>query len=388
MSSTSLARIREVEYPETTSPSAGVYLDAASYGLLPRRTREAVRRVHERRGDPRGLGDLDLMEVLGDARAAAARLLGCEPEAITLAPNTSYGINLAAHLVAAGPPGTIVVSHGEFPANVHPWLALEPRGFRVKVVGSDRLGRPDSEALKRALEGEDVRALALSVVQFANGVLSDVKAFAEVCRDRDVLLCLDAIQAAGIVPLDVTRIGADVLATGGHKWLCSPWGSGFTYIRPELRDRFDPPMVSWLAKTDALDFAHLLDYEPEFLPDGRKFELATLGIQDHRGMARSLELLLEVGVEKIRAHVEEISSPLVRWARNAPGVSPVTPIDPERRAGIFSFRVADASGVHEALSAAGFTLALREGALRVAPHLYNTLGEMEELVERLSSLVR
>lgn len=388
MSDRTLEEIRDAEYPPADPTSEGIYLDAASFGLLPRRTREAVRTVHARRADRRGLGDLDLMAGLREARAAAARLIGCDAEAITLSPNTSFGINLAAHLAATGPSGTVVLSDGEFPANVHPWLALEPRGFRVERVPADSLGRPDPDALRRALDGSEIRAFALSVVQFSNGVLSDVGELGEICRDRDILYCLDAIQAAGVVPMDVDEMGADVLATGGHKWLCSPWGSGFTYIRPGLQGRFDPPMVSWLSKADALDFDRLLRYGSEDLPDGRKFELGTLGMQDYRGMARSLDLLLEVGVETIRNHVEELLSPLVEWVRNTPRAIPVTPTDPERRGGIFAFRVEEGARVHESLSREGFTLALREGSLRIAPHFYNTAGEMERLVERLSALCR
>lgn len=388
MTRSSLAAVRDAEFSPADPSSEGIYLDAASFGLLPRRTREEVRLVHERRADRRGLGDVDPAAGLSEARSAAGRLVGCEPEAITLAPNTSYGINLAAHLADSGPPGTVVLSDGEFPANVHPWLALKRKGFRVERVPADSLGRPDPDALRRALEGPDVRAFALSVVQFSNGVLSDVAEFGEICRNRDILYCLDAIQAAGVVPLDVEEMGADVLASGGHKWLCAPWGSGFAYVRPGLRDRFDPPMVSWLSKADAVDFDHLLRYGPESLPDGRKFELGTLGMQDYRGMARSLELLLEVGVATIRTHVEELLSPLVEWARGTAGVTPVTPTDPERRAGIFAFHVEDGGRVHSALASEGFTLALREGSLRVAPHFYNTLEEMERLVERLAELCR
>ncbi|MDX1567485.1 MAG: aminotransferase class V-fold PLP-dependent enzyme [Longimicrobiales bacterium] len=381
MNPSPLESVRASEYGD---PAEAVYLDAASFGLLPRRTRQAARRVQEARSDPRGLGDFDIVGEMARARAAAARLVACEPEAIALAPNTSYGINLAARLVASGPPGTIVLSEGEFPANVHPWLALESEGFRVERVPTGLLGRPNERGLREALDGPDVRAFALSVVQFSTGVLADVVELGEICRSRGILYCLDAIQSLGVIPMDVDAAEVDVLASGAQKWLCSPWGSGFTYIRPELHGRFDPPMVSWLSKVDSTDFDHLLRYRRDFHPDGRKFELGTLGMQDHAAMARSLELILEIGVERIRRHVLEILEPLVRWVGDTRGASAVTPPSEEKRGGIFAFRVPGAESVHRDLTEAGFTVALREGSLRVAPHFYNTEDEIVRLVEHLA----
>ncbi len=256
----------------------------------------------------------------------------------------------------------------------------------MERVPADELGRPREEALRRALDGKDVRAFALSVVQFSNGYLADVHAFGRLCRSRDILYCLDGIQALGAVPLDVGDLHVDVLASGGQKWLCSPWGSGFAYIRPDLHERFDPPMVSWLAKADAEDFSDLLRYRRAFLPDGRKFELGTLGIQDYVGMARAVGLLLEVGVERIHRHVQEVLEPLARWVAGSRHASSVTPLESERRGGIFTFRLPESEDVHRKLGEAGFTLALREGALRVSPHVYNTVEEMIGLVERLAEL--
>lgn len=385
MTSASLESVRESEYPAAFRDGAA-YLDTASFGLLPLRTRDAARRVQDARSDPRGMEELDLIGEMARARRAVADLLGCGAEAVTLAPNTSYGINLAARLVASGPPGTIVLSDGEFPANVHPWLGLESEGFRVERVPTDPLGRPREDRLRMALEGEDVRAFALSVVQFSSGYLADVKRFGDLCRARGIVYCLDAIQALGLIPVSVEEARVDVLASGAQKWLCSPWGSGFAYIRPALHDRFDPPMVSWLAKADAADFDDLLKYRPDFLPDGRKFELGTLGMQDYLGMARSLELILEIGVGRIRGCVAELLEPLTRWIEETDAASPVTPLDPEKRAGIMTFRVPESRSVHEGLAKAGFTVALREGALRVSPHFYNTAEETERLVERLATL--
>lgn len=384
MGSDPFSDLRRREYPDA---GRGIYLNAASVGLLPRRTVEATVRLTEARTRPGGFTDRELGAALERARAAVARLVGAAPEDITLAPNTSYGVNLGARLLARGPPGTIVVSHGEFPANVFPWMGLEEEGFRVERVPVDPMGWPDEARLMERIQEDDVRALALSSVQFSTGYRADIAAFGEACRRGGVLFAVDAIQSLGAVPLDVEELGIDVLASGGQKWLCSPWGSGFAYLAPEHRPAFDPPMVSWLGMEGALDFDRLLEYRYEFAGDGRKYELATLGIQDYLGMARSIELFQKVGVGAVRRHLFRIQEPLWRWIRETEEVVALTPEEKGRQAGIVSFRAPGQERVVEALRRANVHCAVRGGALRFAPHFYNTVDEMERVVEILSEAV-
>lgn len=368
--------VRAREYPERE----GTYFNAASAGLLPLRAVAAVSDLTARRNRAAGFEDEELRAILDRARAAAARLIGAHPAEIALAPNTSYGVNLAAAYLAHGPPGTVVVSAGEFPTNVFPWLALERRGFRVEVVPTRPDGTPDEARLVAAVQRDDTRALAVSQVHFATGFRADLDALGALCRSRGVLFAVDAIQGLGAAPLDVRRSAIDVLACGGQKWLCSPWGSGFAFVDARLLERFDPPMVSWLAMEGATDFSSLAGYRWKLLADARRFELATLAFQDYLGMAESIELLLELGPAAIHGHLMEVHAPLLDWADGRGGVEVVTPRDPQRRAGILSFRVPATERVARALSAAGVACAVREGAVRFSPHFYNTVDEMRAAV--------
>lgn len=375
-----MAEVRAAEYPEIDE---GIFFNAASYGLLPRRATEAASDLTRRRNRPLGVREEELGAALRRCRTAVGRLLAVEADEVTLAPNTSYGVNLGAALAASGATGTVVLPEGEFPANVYPWLALRDRGFEVDVVPADALGRPDPERLLERIEEDDVRVLALSAVQFASGYRADLEAFGRVCRERDVLFVVDAIQALGAVTLHPAELGIDVLASGAQKWLCSPWGSGFVWVDPRHRDAFDPPMVSWLSMDAALDFRDVLGYRWEFVEDGRKFELATLGVQDYLGFAHSLELFLEIGVERIREHLLRVQAPLLDWIGGRDDVRLVTPADPAHRAGVVAFTPPEIEYVAGALRERGVTLAVREGAIRLSPHFYNTVREMEEVVGML-----
>jgi len=344
---------------------------------------EEVAGLVMRRNRARGFQEEELGPLQRRCRGAAARLVGVSPDEIALSPNTSFGVNLAAALVGAGPAGSIVLSQGEFPANVLPWKALERKGFRVELVPTDERGWPDEDALLRRLDGEDVRAVGISAVQYVTGFRADLEKLGPACRARGVLFCVDAIQALGVVPLDAAACGIDVLACGGQKWLCSPWGSGFTYVRRELQERFDPPMVGWLSVRGATRFEEGLGYDMEWVDNARKFELATLALQDHLGLARAIEIFLEVGLEEVEAHVVELHTPVLEWLEARPDAHLVTPRDPSRKAGILSFTVARLEQSVAALREEGVIFSVREGAIRLAPHFYNTVDEMEKVVEIL-----
>jgi len=358
-------------------------MNAASWGLLPRSAAEEAADLTLRRNRIRGFREEELGGIQRRCRAAAALLLGVDASEIALAPNTSFGVNLAAALVGRGPAGRILVSRGEFPANVLPWKALESRGFTVDVIPTGEDGLPDEPEMVRRLDAEDVRALAVSAVQYASGHKADLSLLGRACRERGVLFCIDAIQALGASPLDARAVYGDVVASGGQKWLCAPWGSGFVYVRKELHAHFDPPMVSWLSQEGAMRLDDRERYALNWRGDARKFELATLGVQDYLGLARSLEVLLEMGIDRIRRHIDTVHGPLLEWVDAHPEVRLVTPRDPARRAGIISFMPRSTQESATALADAGVVCGVRAGLLRLAPHFYNTPEEMEEVVSVL-----
>jgi cysteine desulfurase/selenocysteine lyase len=373
-------RVRAREYP---GPVDGIFLNSASWGLVPRSAAEAVTDLTLRRNRAHGFEEAELGAIQRRCRRAVADLVGAEPSEIALAPNTSFGVNLAAALLASGPAGAIVLSEGEFPANVLPFRALESRGFEVRVVPAGADGLPDEDRLLDAIEAPDVVALAASSVQFASGYRMDLPRLGAGCRARGIVFVVDAIQSVGAVPFDVRSSGADLVACGGQKWLCAPWGSGFVWIRPEVQARFDPPMVSWLATADGADFDDMLHYRLAWRSNARKFELATLGIQDYLGLARSVEILLEIGVDAIERHLHALHEPVLEWIERRPDVRRVTPEDAGKRAGILSLVLPDTRAVALRLRQRGVVLSVREGMLRLAPHFYNTLDEMRSLVAML-----
>ncbi len=375
-----VASLRTEEFPalrETT------YLNAASIAPLPERARAATEAYNRRRARVHEMRDDDFEPTLQRAREAAARLVGAEPGEIALTPNTSHGINLAAQCLPIPAGSVVVASDWEFPANVYPWMGPGCPA-RLELVPADALGRPDEDRIMERLDRGDVSVFALSTVQFATGYLADVVKLGRFCRERGIFFVVDAIQAAGQLPVEVREAEVDVLACGGHKWLCAPQGTGFTYVRGELLPRMEPRVVGWMTMPACEDLTRVVGYGWELCEEARRFEVSTQPCQDYAAFTASVGLLLEAGPERIRSHLLEILDPLVRRLRERPEVEIVSDLRPERRSGIFSFRPPEPERVHAALQRAGIVTSLREGAIRLSPHLYNDMEDVERVAGALA----
>jgi selenocysteine lyase/cysteine desulfurase len=211
----------------------------------------------------------------------------------------------------------------------------------------------------------------------------DLARLSAACRERGVWLVLDAIQGIGQLPLDLRATPVDLVACGGQKWLLSPWGSGFLYVRRERIAELTPRFTGWLAFRGTDDLSRLTDYDPTFHADARRFELVTLPYQDLAGLTASLTLLADAGADRIAAHLRALRAPLLAAADR--GAFRVTsPTDGVHDSAIWCVRTDDVARAHGRLRAAGVTCSLREGALRLSPHFYNTADEVERVVALLA----
>jgi selenocysteine lyase/cysteine desulfurase len=369
-----VAALRAAEFP-WAGRDQRIYLNNASTGPLTQRAVAAAAEVTAERAEPFRIDDDRNFAMLARTRSLAAGLIGATPAEIAILTNTTYGINIAAQTFAWSPGDVVVVHDREFPANMYPWLALEKRGVIVRRIPPRGL-LPDEDALIAAIAEPRVRVASVGWVGFSTGYKADLRRIGAACRAHGVRLVVDAIQGLGADFLSVRECGIDVLACGGQKWLMSPWGSGFAYVRSELIGELDPSPVGWMSVKGSDDFTRMIDYDLTWRDDARRFEVLTLPFQDIAGLAASLELFHELGPATIAARVASLATEIVDWADAAKGVTLVTPGDPSRRAGIVSFVTGDSAATSARLHAAGVDHSLREGAIRLSPHIYNTSDEI------------
>lgn len=379
----SLHDVRVREFPWSEGGEV-VYLNHASTGPLPASTVRALHAFDLARMQPWQISQERQFGTLARSRELVAALIGAHADEIALMVNTTYGINVAARTLPLAPGDVVVGSDREFPANIYPWMALErARGVEFRRVPcAGRLA--DEAALLRALDEPRVRVLAVSWVSFETGLRLDLARLGAACRARGIWFVVDAIQGVGAAPLDVHACQIDLLACGAQKWLLSPWGTGFLYIRRDLIRQLEPSVVGWMSVKGADDFTRLCDYELSYLDDARRFEVITLPFQEFAGFNASLELFAGVGHHEVYRAVAERTAQIVEWAQRRSDISLVTPADPSRRAGIVSLAPRDPVEASRALTRRGVIHSLREGALRLAPHFYTSAEELDRALAAIA----
>jgi len=325
-------------------------------------------------------------------RGRIARLLGARPEDVALTQNTSAGIQAVALDFPWRRGDRIVLFEGEFPANVTPWQqAALAFGLEATFLPLDPFRRSSEEGLAR-LDRElarGVRLVAVSAVQFRSGLAMPVAEMARRCAAAGAEILVDAVQAAGAVPLDVA--GVDYLAAGAHKWLMGLLGAGFLYIRPGRAEALVPRTAGWLSHEEATRF---LTDGPGHLrrdrPIRRRADLVEIGGASEASLAAleaSLGILESIGVPAIRAHVgaylDRIEPELV-----ARGFASLRAPEPERRSGILSLEPPPGIGVvalARQLQARGVACAIPDGALRLSPHWPNDVAEVPHVLRAMDA---
>lgn len=278
----------------------------------------------------------------------------------------------------------VVLMRGDFPANVTPWQrAAATFGLEIEWIEGDGFFAPERAlADLDAILRRGVRLVAVSAVQFQTGLRLPLRALADLCHRHGAELFVDAIQAVGGLPVDVTATGVDYLAAGAHKWLMGIEGAGFLYIAPTRVAALRPVVASWLSHEDAARFlfegeGHLRHDRPirhraDFL------EIGVMGSTSYAALHAAVAILLDLGPASIHAHVQTILDPL-EAALTAHGFTSVRASDPALRSNILSVRPPahlDLAAAAKAFDAAGVACATPDGFLRFSPHWHNSAADV------------
>lgn len=386
--------------------AAKAYLDTACKGIPPPRAIEAVEAYCARaRTCPGRSATEDTIELLATAETAiraAARLIGAREDEIALVESAQGGLSAAADALRLGRGDRVVASGLEFYGTVMPFRSLAARGVELVLV-PHRAGRVEAEDLAAAIDAR-TRAVVVSSVQEPNGFLVDLEALAAACRERGVHLVVDGAQHVGAAPLDVGAVACDFLAVPGHKWLCSPFGMGFLYVRRELLAGIEPtfrghmtlrtPPGGWDAYLS--DPARTPVDDLGFVETARKLETGGTGpFLAAAALGGALEDLLELGPDAVAARTRELAG-LLLDGLTALGADVVTPLEEERRAGIVTFRTSaspeDERALVGRLLEAGVSVSLRftagVGGIRASPYLYNDETDVERLLAVVAAEAR
>ncbi len=311
-----------------------------------------------------------------------SQLLGGSPAEYALMPNTATGVNTVALGLDWQPGDNVVLPAEEYPANSYPWLNLRQRGVEVRVVPLEKNLRVDPSRLATYVD-DRTRVVAVSAVEYLSGFRNDLPRLSEIAHARKALFVVDAIQAAGALPIHVDADGIDVLAAGGYKWLMGPVGTGFAYFRRSAWERIRPVLPGAFASVEgAADAAGAFT----LLPTAGRYMTGCLPFSLHYGWTAGLEMLLEAGVENIAAQIRLLTDRLIAGLQ-LKGIIIATPVGRKaERSGIISFTLGSPEAneaLVKRLAGEKIIISFRGGRCRVSPHFYNTPADIDRLLEAL-----
>jgi selenocysteine lyase/cysteine desulfurase len=310
-------------------------------------------------------------------RLKIARLIGALPEEICLVSNTSEGMNIIAQGLSCGKGDNIVLAEKEHPANLLPWLNLERKGVVIKRVRSE-YGKDFSDSLMEAVD-DKTRAVAASFVGWIDGFRLDLAKIGRFCRDRKIVFAVDAIQGVGAADLDVNASQISFLACGGFKWLMSPNGTGFIYVRKELLPELESRYVSYLSVTAG---SEALAFRIRLKDDATRFRLGSISDIGIAAMDRSLDMILRTGIGNIQDQIGGLN----RYAAEKlveKGYTLISDISSEHRSGILTFRNDNTREKYRALIRKGIIVSLRNQWIRMSPHFYNNQEDIDRMLDAL-----
>jgi len=351
-----------------------VFLNTGASGPSPRRVVDAVTGFHERHklAAPCGEGMYDLAsETRERARDSIAGFLGASPGEIALTRNTAEGINHVATGIDWEPGDVVVRTDLEHPAGELPWQRMADRyGVEVRELETER-GRLDLDDLKEAVAG--ARLLCVSSIAWNYGTRLPVEEIVDIAHDAGARVLVDAVQSPGQEPVDVSEWGAEFVAGSGHKWLLGAWGSGFLYVDSDALDTLHPDRIGYFSVTREAESGY------EFAPDASRFELGTTALAPYVGLAESVALFEELGLDTVQGRVDRLTDRL----KEGLGERLLSPRDSET--GLVTFAVDDPEATTERLAAEGIRVRPIPDphACRASVHAFNTAGDIDALLDAL-----
>lgn len=356
-----------------------VYCNNAAVGPLTVPARDAMVAAMDAQMTMGCNGILNIEARKDDVRVETAAAIGADANEIAFMRATSDGALLGANGIDWRAGDEIILTDNEFGANAYPWLNVRDRGVRVKLLRAPG-ERLTVETLSRVATAR-TRLVAVSYVSFLDGYRHDVAAIGAWCRERNILFALDAIQGFGHLPLDVHAWNVDLCYFGVAKWLLSPQALSVVYVRRELIERLRPSFCSWRSVRDPMRF---LDYGQELSDDAARFEGGTINYPALLAFRESLRILTTAGLDAVEEHVLSLTGRLIDAAAEA-GIEVVSSTAAGTRSGIVLLkpRTRTAEELQARADSANVQVTVRDSGVRVSPHGYNTIEEMDCVIEAL-----
>jgi cysteine desulfurase/selenocysteine lyase len=363
------------------------WLNCAHQGPLPNVSVESAKRALAMKIAPSLLTEDMFRKVPEGLKAALGRLLGLSPKDIILSNSTSYGL----HLLANGFPwkkgDEVLLVEGDFPANILPWLGLQNRGVVIRFIEPEG-SVPEAKEI-RSCFSDKTKIFCTSWVNSFSGCAADISAIGQDCRAHGIFFALNGSQAIGTRPFPAEESCVDMVTSCGSKWLCGPYATGFCWMRPELLKILDYNQAYWLAMQKGKSLNQMREYTL----------CENLGAEayDVFGMANffnfmpwtaSVDYLSRQKIETICRYDQELVSRFIEGL-DLEEYGLISPVEGLTRSTLIVLTHKNPESnkkIYDRLKGERIDISLREGNLRISPHLYNTPDDIDHMLSVLSSL--
>jgi selenocysteine lyase/cysteine desulfurase len=310
-----------------------------------------------------------------EARTAFAQFIHASPDEVAIVTSASAGINSVASALNFRERKKVVMGEFEFPTMGHVWLAQRVRGAEVNFVQAEGNCIPAMNYEK--MVDRNTLIVPLTRVCFKNGFRSEVNAITQIARRSGAFVMLDDYQDCGTRPVDVKALDLDFLVTGTLKYLLGPPGLAFMYVRKELISSLVPTVTGWFAQANpfAFDPQHI-----DLSPTARRFESGSPSVPNVYAAVPGFRLLQEIGMENVAAHIERLTQALLSRASDL-SIRAKTPADSVGPLVVLQCK--DSTSLVQKLAESGIVASNRHDGLRISFHVYNTMDDVEAVVEVL-----
>ncbi len=361
-----------------------IWLNAASEGPLPLVAAKALQEAMEWKSRPFKLDNEKFISVPRDLKESIGRLLAVEPKDVILGNSASYGLHILANGIAWERADEILLMQNDFPTNILPWLSLENKGVKVLQI------KPSGPVLSEEELSQNItpktRLFCISHVHTFTGVKLDIEKFAAICQRRKIIFVVNISQSAGTMPLNILQMGADAVVCAGYKWLCGPYGTGFCWIRPSLRESLILNQAYWISYLSALELKEEGQLKIKELKTARKFDVfGTANFFNFVPFKASLDYWLNCGLENVSSYHYFLTDQIIEGLQRA-SYQLISSSKENARSSLIVFshpRKEKNEEIFKKLLEKGIYAALWKGNIRVSPHVYNT----EEEIMRFLSVV-
>ncbi|MBI5402404.1 MAG: aminotransferase class V-fold PLP-dependent enzyme [Ignavibacteriae bacterium] len=362
-----------------------VYLDSAHYSQYSLETnRRLVNFINEFTYTNKNLSTF-VNKKADVLKEKIAKIINAGKENIIITGSTTHGLNIFANGINLKAGERVAFADSEFPAVVYPWLNQNKlKGTEYVYIPSEN-GKIRLEDIESIITENNVKVLTISSVEFL-GFRNNLSEISRICTENNCILLVDAIQSLGVCPMDVQKYKIDFLAAGAQKWMMSPAGIGFAYISDRMRSVIVPTYAS--TSVIKYDFKNFLEYELNFRDDASAYENSTHNCLGMIGLESTMDLFLKIGVQNIFSHIIGLLDEFISGI-DLKKYNIESSLKQENRSNILIFSHKERNRndeIQKYLESKKIFIALREGFLRVSPHLFNNAADIRIFLKELNGI--